>query len=222
MKTLAIFDFDGTLFTKDTLPYIGKAWKNQTTNNFRYYLIYLGITPALILYKLKIISRKTLKSWAVHKFHKIFQNMYEEEIQKLFYSAFLLIKPYFNPIIINEIKIAKKEGLHTVLLSGCYTGLLKIIAEDLGIDTVLGMALPFKDGKFNSQAPIPFINGEEKQKLLAMAFRTENIDWQRSRSYADSITDLPILRPVGEPVAVNPEPQLLKFAKDNQWRILRG
>jgi HAD superfamily hydrolase (TIGR01490 family) len=221
MKRLAIFDFDGTLFAKDSLPYIGKVWKAQTANIFRYYLIYLQIIPALILYKLKIISRNTLKPWAVNKFNKIFKEMSEEEVQKLFYSTYFLIKPYFNTSIINEIKSAQKEGYCTVLLSGCYTGLLEVIAKYLKIDLVIGMNLPFKDGKFDSEASIPFIDGETKQKLLEITFGTENIDWEKSRSYADSITDLPILMSVGEPIVVNPEPKLLEIAQNNNWQILR-
>lgn len=220
MNKLAIFDFDGTLFTKDTLPYIGKVWKTQTTNIFRYYLIYLQIAPALLLYKLNLISRKTMKVWAVNKFHKIFINMTENEIQKLFYNVYHLIKPHFNPQIVKEIKAAQNQGYHTVLLSGCYSGLLKTIASYLKIDTVLGMELPIKNGMFDSTVPIPFIDGEAKQKLLEKTFSEENIDWQVSRSYADSIYDLPVLTPVGQPIAVNPEPQLLKFARDNHWQIL--
>jgi len=220
MNKLAIFDFDGTLFTKDTLPYIGKVWKAQTANTFRYYLIYLQIAPALILYKFNVIPRKTMKIWAVNIFHKIFINMNEDQLQKLFYGVYLLIKPSFNSQIVKEIKAAQNQGYHTVLLSGCYTGLLKIIAYYLKIDTVLGMDLPIKNGKFDSTVPIPFIDGDAKQKLLDKTFCKENIDWQISRSYADSFNDLPVLIPVGQPIVVNPEPQLLKFARENHWRIL--
>ena len=220
MNKLAIFDFDGTLFTKDTLPYIGKVWKAQTANTFRYYLIYLQIAPALILYKFNVIPRKTMKIWAVNIFHKIFINMNEDQLQKLFYGVYLLIKPSFNSQIVKEIKAAQNQGYHTVLLSGCYTGLLKIIAYYLKIDTVLGMDLPIKNGKFDSTVPIPFIDGDAKQKLLDKTFGKENIDWQISRSYADSFNDLPVLIPVGQPIVVNPEPQLLKFARENHWRIL--
>lgn len=220
MNKLAIFDFDGTLFCKDTLPYVGKVWKKQTRNYPRYYKIYLKIIPVVILYKLKIIPRETLKYRAMQNFHCIFRGMSEAEIETLFKNVYLQIRPYFNKKVITEIETAKKEGYHTVLLSGAYTGLLKVIAENLGIDTVLGAELPFKNGKFDPQGQIPFINGETKQRLLETTFGKESIDWMRSRSFADSITDLPILIPVGQPVAVNPEPRLLKIAVSNNWRII--
>ena len=222
MKKLAIFDFDGTLFTKDTLPYIGKAWKKQTGYNFRYYLLYAKIAPVLLLYKLKLIPRETLKYLAVKNFHSIFQGMRKNEIALLFTTVFQQIYPYFNEKVIGELVNAKKEGYHTVLLSGCYTGLLEVIAEQLGFDTILGMELSFQDDLFDQHAPLHFINGERKQELLQNYFYKEEINWQESRSYADSITDLPILIPVGQPTAVNPEPRLLKIALHKQWRILNG
>lgn len=222
MNKLAIFDFDGTLFSKDTLPYIGKVWKKQTGSFFRYYIIYLNIIPTLLLYKLKLIPRETLKYRAMQNFHRIFKGMSKEEIQTLFKNVYLQTSPYFNKKVIAEIETAQKEGYHTVLLSGAYTGLLEVIADNLGIDTVLGTELPFKEGKFDSQGQIPFINGESKQQLLENAFGKERIDWVKSRSFADSITDLPILTSVGQPVAVNPEPRLLKIAVSNNWRIISG
>ncbi len=222
MRKLAIFDFDGTLFTKDTLPYIGKSWKKQTGHNLRYYLLYAKIAPVLLLYKLKLIPRETLKYLAVKNFHSIFQGMRKKEIALLFTTVFQQIHPYFNGKVIEELVSAKKEGYHTVLLSGCYTGLLEVIAEQLGFDTILGMELSFQDDLFDHRAPLHFINGERKQELLRNCFHKTEIDWQKSRSYADSITDLPILTPVGQPTAVNPEPRLLKIALHKHWRILNG
>lgn len=221
MKELAIFDFDGTLFTGDTLPYIGKAWKKQTGHHFRYYLLYAKIAPVLILYKLKLITREKLKYLAVKNFQAIFRGMKKEETETLFATVFQQIRPLFNEKVIMEIHDAKKEGYHTVLLSGCYSGLLEVIAQDLGFDTVLGMNLSFRNNLFDEQAPLLFINGESKQKMLHTYFREDEINWQNSRSFADSITDLPILTPVGQPIAVNPEPRLFKVATDKNWRIIQ-
>lgn len=222
MKKLAIFDFDGTLFTGDTLPYIGKAWKKQTGQHFRYYLLYAKIAPVLIMYKLKLITREKLKYLAVKNFQAIFRGMKKAEIATLFTTVFQQIRPFFNEKVIAEINEAKKEGYHTVLLSGCYAGLLEVIAQNLGFETVLGMELSFQNNLFDHHAPLRFIDGERKQEMLHTYFREEKIDWQQSRSFADSITDLPILTPVGQPTAVNPEPRLFKVATEHNWRIILG
>ena len=82
------------------------------------------------------------------------------------------------------------------------------------------MQLPYQNGLFDHRGPVPFIDGQEKLRLLQEYFAGQSIDWQQSRSYADSITDLPVLDIVGEPVAVKPDKHLLKHAQKNNWRII--
>jgi phosphoserine phosphatase len=38
--------------------------------------------------------------------------------------------------------------------------------------------------------------------------------------YSDSHNDLPLLRMVGEAVAVDPDPQLFEAAKKSSWNVL--
>lgn len=40
--------------------------------------------------------------------------------------------------------------------------------------------------------------------------------------YSDSISDLPLLEAVGEPVAVDPDPQLAEHARQRGWRVITG
>jgi phosphoserine phosphatase len=146
--------------------------------------------------------------------------MKKDEIRLLFEKVYENVCPHFNQLVVAEIASAKKEGFHTVLLSGAYSGLLEVIAEKMGIDTVIGAELPYKNELFDPHTPVLFINGEIKKQLLQSKFGTININWAESRSFADSITDLPILTNVGEPIAVNPEPGLFKIAVNNKWRVI--
>ena len=45
------------------------------------------------------------------------------------------------------------------------------------------------------------------------------MDLGHSYAYADSHTDLPLLRAVGNPVAVNPDVALFRVARKNRWPI---
>jgi hypothetical protein len=47
--------------------------------------------------------------------------------------------------------------------------------------------------------------------------RRDGIDLAGSWAYSDSITDEPMLRAVGHPVAVNPDRDLAKAARKNGW-----
>jgi hypothetical protein len=48
-----------------------------------------------------------------------------------------------------------------------------------------------------------------------------DIDLEASYAYSDSLSDLPMLRAVGNPVAVNPDPALLEIARAEDWQTLR-
>lgn len=219
---LAIFDFDGTLFNKETLPIVGREWKRQHGNNIRYLQVYLSILPTVVLYKLGLIPRERLKYGATTRFHRIFRGMSKAEVHHLFSKVYQVIKPSLNPLMIREIQDCKNKGFHTILLSGAYRELLQKITDDLGIHRALGVELPYYQGRINLDSPISFISGEGKYELLQNALQGLDINWSESRSYADSYTDLPVLEIVGEPVVVNPEERLLKYARNNKWRILTG
>ena len=56
--------------------------------------------------------------------------------------------------------------------------------------------------------------------MRALAER-EGIDLSESYAYCDSESDLPMLRAVGHPVAVNPDGPLLRVAREEGWDVLR-
>jgi hypothetical protein len=51
--------------------------------------------------------------------------------------------------------------------------------------------------------------------------RAHDIDLAASYAYSDSESDLPMLRAVGNPVAVNPDPPLAAIADAEGWQTLR-
>ena len=54
--------------------------------------------------------------------------------------------------------------------------------------------------------------------MLALAER-EGIDLASSYAYSDSATDEPMLAVVGHPVAVNPDRELLRIAREREWEV---
>jgi hypothetical protein len=47
------------------------------------------------------------------------------------------------------------------------------------------------------------------------------LDLAESWAYSDSESDLPMLRAVGHPVAVNPDAELERVARAERWEIIR-
>jgi phosphoserine phosphatase len=48
------------------------------------------------------------------------------------------------------------------------------------------------------------------------------VDWPASYAYADSIHDLSFLELAGHPVAVHPDRQLARIARQRGWGIING
>jgi len=217
---LAIFDFDGTLFTKDTLPFLGQEWLRQGRSRLRYLLTYVDVMPVVILYKLGVVSRARMKYQAMTKFQRIFAGLSQAQIEDFFQQTSPYLSSYYNPQVLAEIKQAQAQGYHLVLLSGAYSLLLEQVAQELQIDTVIGAQLYFKDGTIDYGRGISFVDGVNKLNLLKEAFAGQEVDWSRSRSYGDSFDDLLALEIAGDRVAVNPESRLLDYALENNWRVL--
>ena len=217
---LAIFDFDGTLLMKDTLPCLGKEWNRQKRSKTRYIITLLSIIPVLLLYKVKLISREKMKGLAFKRFNRLFIKMTHQEIEEFFRQAYPQLYNMFNKNVLEEIEAARKQGFHCVLLSGAYADLLKIVSKELGIDTVIAAELAYKEGVFNYRGEIPFIDGRTKRSLLLKAFSSKEVDWEASRAFGDSYADIWVMEMVGERVAVNPDPELLTYAQTNSWRVV--
>ncbi len=217
---LAIFDFDGTLFMRDTLPFLGEEWVRQGRPRLKYIITYLTIMPILMLYKMGKVSRARMKYQAMKKFQKMFSALSEKQVMEFFQQCYPALRRYYNPEVLVEIERAKSEGFHLVLLSGAYALLLNLVAEDLEIDTVIGAELYYEGGTIDYRREISFVDGENKLALLQAVFAGQEVEWELSRSYGDSYDDLLVLEIAGEAVAVNPEDKLLDYAQDNDWRVI--
>lgn len=61
---------------------------------------------------------------------------------------------------------------------------------------------------------------EEKARLLQKFAEQNHINLNRSYAYADSGSDIPFLKLVKHPVAINPDPKLLTYAQRHKFTIL--
>jgi len=217
---LAIFDFDGTLIEKDSLPCLGREWIRQGRSFPRYLSVWAAVLPVYLFYKSGLSSREAMKEKAFRNFNRFYTGLSRREIQDFFRRAYPFLKAQFNPEVLEELDVARQQGCHCVLLSGSYLELLEIIAQDLGMETVLGAQLAYRDDVFDPQGQIQFIDGRSKLELLQNAFADKPVDWQASRAYGDSYADICILENIGQKVAVNPDRELLAHARRNGWRIL--
>ena len=220
---LAIFDFDGTLFPEDTLPFIMKQWKRQKYPMGRWILISVSVAGLYLRYKIGLMheaAREEIAVKSMHRFTRIFSGMSEAQISAFLERCAEQIIPDLDAVVVKEVRKAKEEGAHTVLLSGCYESLLAVIGRHLNVDTVIGTKLRYKDGLIDLEDPLNVVCGPKKVEEIQRVFGDENMDWNASTAYADSSSDIELLKRVGQPVVVNPDPFLKDTASKMNWPIL--
>lgn len=220
MKKLAIFDFDGTLFTALTVPYLFDKWMSLSYPRQSVSRVKGIILKDYFLNKIGILSKKKFRDKAAVDFLKLFKDMSEDEVNEFFTKACQGIDNHFSKDMLDEIEKAKAEGYELVLVSGSFQPFLDSAVKNLGFTKILGTKLPFKNDRTDLKKGIKIINGIEKKNSVMKAYEDEEVDYENSKAFADSYYDEFILKLTGNPVAVTPDDELRKIAEEEGWKII--
>lgn len=221
---IAIFDFDGTLSKKQSLPFMVNKWNELGYDKKKYKKLKAQIIFDFILYKSpfsKKFDKKSFRSKAMIMTLDLFKGMHIDDMIDFFDKCYQSFKETILEELISEVELCRKQGYKTVLLSGGYKPFIEIVGEDIGFDYVIGSPISLnEDGYINYNDPIKLSVGAQKTINVMELFKSQDVNWSESRAYADSYYDYDILSKVGNPVAVNPDNQLMDIAKDNKWKIM--
>ncbi|WP_180270810.1 HAD family hydrolase [Sporanaerobium hydrogeniformans] len=222
---LAIFDFDGTLFPKQTIPYLMKSYIKLGYSKARYAIFLCKTLRAIAKYKLpfdKKYGKEQFRREATVYFIQLFNKQKPTVVVEFFHQVIPQMIKDLNPMVVEEVRQAKARGEKCVLLSGCYTDILKGIAEVLGIDYVIGTDIEWENISNGKRVikDLDISTGPKKVERLLESMKDKEIDWNSSRAYGDSEYDRYILEIVGNPIAVNPDELLRKLAEEKRWEIL--
>jgi phosphoserine phosphatase len=96
-----------------------------------------------------------------------------------------------------------------------------MLAHVLILDGGIGFLSELDDDVYTGRAAGPFTYREGKAQAMRELAGREGIALEDSYAYSDSESDLPMLRAVGHPVAVNPDSELERVARSEGWRVMR-
>lgn len=94
------------------------------------------------------------------------------------------------------------------------------IAASLGVDDILATTPEIVDGAYTGRVAGTPCFQEGKVERLNNWLAETGRNLEGSYFYSDSHNDLPLLRLVDNPVAVDPDPALEQAARDNHWPII--
>ena len=111
----------------------------------------------------------------------------------------------------------RAAGRRLVIISAASRYQVEPVARVLGIDEICCTRLEVQGGRFTGQVIAPLCHGEGKLMAARRVARQQGTTLDNCWFYSDSSDDLPLLRRVGRPVAVNPSERLGAVAKDRGW-----
>ncbi|GAB3276833.1 HAD-IB family hydrolase [Parahaliea aestuarii] len=111
----------------------------------------------------------------------------------------------------------RAAGHHLVIVTAASQYQVEPIARVLGIGEICCTRLEVVDGNFTGKVINPMCYGEGKSLAARRIARQQGVKLRDCWFYTDSSADLPLLKEVGHPVAVNPSDRLAAHARAEQW-----
>jgi HAD superfamily hydrolase (TIGR01490 family) len=134
--------------------------------------------------------------------------------------AGVLLRIY--PQMLDEVHAHQDAGRATFIVSAAGNGVVEPLAKVLGMEGGIGTRYEVDgEGKFTGRFDGPFVYGPGKVEAIEAFAAAHDIDLGISYAYSDSHSDLPMLRAVGNPVVVNPDPLLTEVAREEGWQTMR-
>jgi HAD superfamily hydrolase (TIGR01490 family) len=119
---------------------------------------------------------------------------------------------------LRTVRAHRAAGHRTILITGAVAPLVRPVAslfdEIVAADLEIG-----RDGRCTGFLTRPPLVGEGRASWLRHRADSEGWDLAASYGYADSASDLPMLRSVGHPVAVDPDIALSRVARRSRWPV---
>jgi len=141
-------------------------------------------------------------------------------MQRLAPDVLAGILPRLYPQMLAEAWAHQDAGRPIYICTAASQEIASALARILSFDGAIGTTSEIVDGRYTGRSTGHFTYREGKADAMREFAAKEDIDLSRSYGYSDSESDLPMLRAVGHPVAVNPDRELARIAKEEGWQVL--
>ncbi len=144
------------------------------------------------------------------------------EIDRMGPEVMAGILPRVYPQMLEVINGHADAGRPSFIVSAAGNGIVSTLAGVLNMEGGIGTRYEVDSGGgFTGHLDGPFVYGEGKVETMRAFASEHGIDLAASYAYSDSASDLPMMRAVGHPVAVNPDPALAAVAGNEGWPVMR-
>ena len=143
-----------------------------------------------------------------------------EELARLSPDVLAGVLPRLYPEMLAEAWSHQDAGRPVYIVTAASQELAEMLAHVVGFDGGIGFRSEVRDGHYTGRAAGPFTYRSGKAEAVRQIAERDGIDLSESYAYSDSESDLPMLRLVGHPVAVNPDDELRRVVREEGWRVI--
>jgi HAD superfamily hydrolase (TIGR01490 family) len=145
-----------------------------------------------------------------------------KDVERLGADVLAGVLPRIYPQMLALAHEHQDAGRRAYIVTAASQELATMLAQVLALDGAIGSQFSeVRDGVYTGRPTGLFIYRSDKARAVQHLAQREGIDLAASYAYSDSESDLPMLEVVGHPVAVNPDQQLARVAREHGWEVLR-
>lgn len=210
---VAFFDLDRTILSLNS----GRAWVSAEYRGG--YISLSQLCKALwwlSRYKLGWAELEAPLRQAIRALTGTEERAMQERVSRFFTGLI----PYIRPSALEAIHAHQISGARCVLITTSSIYLARHFAEHLGLDEVFATCFEVRAGRFTGAPSGPLCYGEGKLYAAKGYCAEHSISLDACSFYTDSISDLPLLKEVGQPYVVTPDRKLRRVASQRGWPIL--
>ncbi len=216
LKEAAFFDLDKTVIARSSVLAFSAPFRREGLLDtstalkaaFGQLLYILQGADRNKVDRLKEVMSRISRGWDREKVLSILRQELPDIVDPLIYEEALEL-----------MEEHRRAGRELYIVSASPEELVRLLADYIGVPHVIATRPEVVDGKYTGRISF-YCFGEAKAEAIREEAVRVGIDLSRSFAYSDSITDLPMLEAVGNPVAVNPDRQLARVAQERGWPVL--
>jgi len=212
----AFFDLDKTVIAKASMAAFrgplyagGVLTKRAVVRALFAQLVYLHLGASeLRLHRIRAALLKLTKGWDRATIREIVDEALERVVDPIIYSE-----------AVDLIEQHRAAGRFVVIVSASPEEIVVPLARYLSVDaTIASRAEVDEAGRYTGEMAF-YAYGPFKADAIHELAEERGLDLEGSYAYSDSISDLPMLEAVGNPVVVNPDRLLANLARARGWDI---
>lgn len=185
IQSIVVYDFDGTITTKDTFALFLRYWAGTP----QWALKILTLLPTFLAYGIRIIDRNEVKARVIRAFFKDAQIEHVKSRAEKF--ARTIIPALIRPEAMQSLQNDTKNGETVYICSASITPYLDIWAEDNGIKNVLATELEANTSAYTGSIKGWNLWGAGKTRRIEAEFHPKPV--KIARAYGDSRGDFELL-----------------------------